>query len=70
MRTRIDECFSIVAAAWSRIDSPSGVSLALLNAKCVRCHGEKVKKADLDLSTPAEGKCEHETQPDTECEIF
>jgi cytochrome c553 len=25
----------------------------LLEAKCVRCHGEKVKKADLDLSTPA-----------------
>jgi cytochrome c553 len=23
----------------------------LLDAKCVRCHGEKVKKADLDLST-------------------
>ncbi len=25
----------------------------LFDAKCVRCHGEKVKKADLDLSTPA-----------------
>ena len=25
----------------------------LLSAKCVRCHGEKVKKGDLDLSTPA-----------------
>jgi mono/diheme cytochrome c family protein len=25
----------------------------LLAAKCVRCHGEKTKKADLDLSTPA-----------------
>ncbi len=25
----------------------------LLDAKCVRCHGDKVKKADLDLSTPA-----------------
>ena len=25
----------------------------LLEAKCVRCHGGKVKKADLDLSTPA-----------------
>jgi hypothetical protein len=25
----------------------------LLEAKCVRCHGEKVKKADLDLRTPA-----------------
>jgi Protein of unknown function (DUF1549)/Protein of unknown function (DUF1553)/Planctomycete cytochrome C len=25
----------------------------LLEAKCIRCHGEKVHKADLDLSTPA-----------------
>src|SRR5207253_8993407 len=25
----------------------------LLDAKCIRCHGEKVRKADLDLSTPA-----------------
>jgi cytochrome c553 len=25
----------------------------LLNAKCVRCHGEKAKKADLDLRTAA-----------------
>src|SRR5262249_13367591 len=25
----------------------------LLTEKCIRCHGEKTKKADLDLSTPA-----------------
>ncbi len=25
----------------------------LLEAKCVRCHGEKTRKGDLDLSTPA-----------------
>src|SRR5688572_18179245 len=25
----------------------------LFEAKCVRCHGEKLRKADLDLSTPA-----------------
>jgi mono/diheme cytochrome c family protein len=25
----------------------------LLNVKCVKCHGEKAKKADLDLRTPA-----------------
>ncbi|MCE9568052.1 MAG: DUF1549 domain-containing protein [Planctomycetes bacterium] len=25
----------------------------LLDAKCVRCHGEKTRKGDLDLSTPA-----------------
>ncbi|QJW97778.1 PSD1 and planctomycete cytochrome C domain-containing protein [Frigoriglobus tundricola] len=31
---------------------PKDVS-PILEAKCVRCHGAKVKKADLDLSTPA-----------------
>jgi Planctomycete cytochrome C len=25
----------------------------LFQAKCLRCHGEKARKADLDLSTPA-----------------
>jgi cytochrome c553 len=41
-----------VSPAWA--DGPSFAEVqAIFRAKCVRCHGEKVHKADLDLSSPA-----------------
>jgi hypothetical protein len=56
-RTCLVTFFSFVLTTWTSpllaID-PTPLSFRenvapLLNAKCVRCHGEKVRKADLDL---------------------
>jgi cytochrome c553 len=45
----------VVCEAADAADAPSFQKdvRPLLDAKCVRCHGAKVKKADLDLSTAA-----------------
>ena len=45
--------------------SPSfvGEILPILQAKCWRCHGEKVRRADLDLRTPASILAGGETGP-------
>src|SRR5207253_1310922 len=58
-RTRFPVCvLFLIACGAARAADPPAPSFQkdirlLLDAKCVRCHGEKVKRADLDLSTPA-----------------
>jgi mono/diheme cytochrome c family protein len=51
-------CFSLLASVYFvRAADPTPSFSAdirpLFEAKCVRCHGEKIHKAELDLSTPA-----------------
>src|SRR6185369_1858393 len=46
---------AIVSAAAARADTPPAYAdiQKLLQARCAKCHGEKVRKADLDLTTAA-----------------
>src|SRR5215469_13492036 len=52
-------CLALTAAGGGPLFAADGVPRfqddvrPLLQAKCVRCHGEKPRKAGLDLSTPA-----------------
>src|SRR5215468_7687149 len=44
---------SVVRADDGRVPTFEKDVQPILSAKCFRCHGEKTKKADLDLSTVA-----------------
>src|SRR3954465_2681453 len=56
MPNRLPSLVLVVAACGAtRADSPATFADVhqLLQARCAKCHGEKVRKADLDLTTPA-----------------
>src|SRR3954471_22619309 len=56
MPTRLPSLVRGVAACGAtRADSPATFADVhqLLQARCAKCHGEKVRKADLDLTTAA-----------------
>jgi mono/diheme cytochrome c family protein len=52
---RIAVLFAVVGPGFCRAEAPPTFAdvRALFQAKCVRCHGEKVRKGGLDLTTPA-----------------
>jgi mono/diheme cytochrome c family protein len=47
--------FAVLGSAAAHADAPPALAdvRALFQAKCVRCHAEKVRKGGLDLTTPA-----------------
>src|SRR5688500_15632205 len=54
MPHRVSLLVILLGVAAARADAPSFADISkILQARCVKCHGEKARKADLDLSAPA-----------------
>src|SRR5262245_28525498 len=54
MSHRIPLVVALLGVATAQADAPSFADITrIFQAKCIKCHGDTVRKADLDLRTPA-----------------